>query len=149
MKKIFSNTIILCAFLISGCGGVNEKSPTAKKIEQAVRQGAGTIFEMKTMTDFQWDHFFVFEPYTLRKKIHETAGVSFLKENEIPTSVEEADCLLVFMQSKNVVKYFTYRRSNGDFDTLAKKTDGFTPDEAVFKVVDDYGERWKRIKTVR
>ena len=149
MKIILSSTIILCAILVSGCGGVNTKSPTAKRINQTVHHEAGAVFKMTTMTDFQWDRFLVFEPYTLRKMIHERAGAVFLKENEIPVSIEEGDCLLVFMKDGRVVEYFTYPRFKGDFDTLAKKTDGFTPDEANFKVVDDNGGRWKRIKTIK
>jgi len=148
MKAIFSITIVLCAILISGCGGVNEKSPTAKKIEQVVRREAGMIFTMKTMTDFQWDRLFVFHPYESRRGIHEAIGIDFLKDDEIPDIVEERDCFLVFVKEGRVVEYFTYPRFKGDFEPLSEKTGGFSPEEAILEVVSRDNGRWKLIKSV-
>jgi len=140
--------LLLCVIFIAGCGGVNSGAPTVRKIDEELRRGAGTVFGMKSVTDFAWDRFFVFEPYTLRKTIHETIGFPFLRDTEVPLSVDEAYCLLVFMNEGRVVEYFTYHRSRGDFDRVSKKTDGFSTDEAFFEVVSDYDGKWKRIKQV-
>lgn len=119
-------------------------TPTQDNIKDAINQGVGSVFYMKSVTDYEWDRLFVFEPYTLRATIHETVGTNFLKANEISSTIDEAYCLLVFMNNGDVVEYFTYHRRKGDFDRLANKTDGYSPDDAVFKVVVDPG-KWVRI----
>ncbi len=141
--------LMLCVFSIFGCRCESTESiSTLRAISYTMRQGAETILEMKTVADFEWDRLFVFEPYTLRKTIHEVTGLSFLKENEVRISVEESKCLLVFVKSGNVATYFTYPRSKGDFSDLAKKKDGFSPDEAVFKVAYGSLSLFGRVKKV-
>jgi len=141
--------LILFAVCIFGCGGVNESSSTARKIDQVINQANGATLIMRDVTDFPWDRFFVFEPYTLRETIHETVGVKFLKNDEISSSVDEAYCLLVFMCSGDIAEYFTYKRSRGDFDLLAVETNGFSRDAAFFEVMPEHGGRWKRIREMK
>lgn len=144
---LVSASVCIIFFAVIMGYGVNTRSPTIKGISDALSGGVGTVFKMKDITGYQWDRFYVFEPYTSREMIHDAIGSKFLKAYQVPLGVDEQYCLLVFVKDGRVVEHFTFHRSKGDFGLLAK-TKPASPDEAIYKIIGDHsGTRLRIVKS--
>jgi len=94
--------------------------------------------ELKNVTDFEWDKFFVFAPYSQPDYINETLGFDWSRANPIGLKYDENQ-LLVFVKNKSVVKDLIFARVDGDF--IENDKNEYTHDDAVFiKQKGQYGD---------
>lgn len=138
MKKIFLLCLICLVGFIS-CGKVD--NPVSSAIAREVSKGEGTIIKVASLTNFDWDKFYLFHPYYNKDSIHEVVGQQFLADDEIELGVPEGEVLFVFMKDDHVINYFYHPRRKGDFADF-KDHSSFTPHEAIFKVIYDGRGMW-------
>jgi len=86
-------------------------------IVQASKNETST-FSMSSVTDFTWDAFYVFGPYTGVETVEQTLGFSWPAAQDTGIEWNEALCLLVFTYKKNVVFSCMYCRAHGDFESV-------------------------------
>lgn len=90
---------------------------------------------LKELTDFTWDRVHIFTSYIGTETIDENLGYAWQPARRIGIYQRDDISLLVFTNSEKVVFYVDKPRYPGDFDGSYKQG-GYSPDEAVFKVVE-------------
>ncbi len=100
--------------------------------------GYASHIRLAEFTDFEWDLFYIFPPYTSGDQIVSTLGYDWFGVRF--TSIAESDNvnLLVFMREGRVVRWVELPRSTGDFALLADDSP-FTLEAAVFIMVGNDG----------
>jgi hypothetical protein len=145
-KIKFISVVALLMFGLFGCR--RSEDATARRIAELVKD-EGSIVRIRDATDFEWDQFYIFEPYSNSQIIKKSIGDSFDQHKYLPSGyVEEKDCFFVFLKSNQVVRAFPLWRYRGDFSES-----GVGPyfwDTALFKVYYDgkdmYGHRLKVLR---
>lgn len=94
----------------------------------------GESIDMARLTNFSWDKFFVFTPYTAVDNMESRLGFSDIRLPKTDITFRDDMNLLVFVEDHKIIHYVEYARIKGDFDKTVNKKDGFSPAEAVFKV---------------
>lgn len=112
--------------------------PLEEQLGKAVKEAYlsdNPRIQMDTVTNFEWDHLYVFPPYTSMESIQSVPGFQWIGLHEYKTGIEMSDSinLLVFIKGGRVVDYIDFPRGQGDFAEVSK-SDGFTPKEAVFDI---------------
>jgi len=100
---------------------------------------------LKELTDFAWDRVHIFNPYTTNEKIDTDLDNAWRSAGQ--TSIDTLDniILLIFTNKGKVVFYIDLPRYPVDLRGNYKQG-GYSPDEAIFKVVkgakQDNGHPW-------
>lgn len=103
------------------------------------------VFDMKDVTDFEWDQMYVFYPYTSRKQMEETVGKKWttgsypgylLERTQLGNYPidDESFNKLVFVRGEEVVLDVTLYRSEGDFTKITEIID---KDNSRFSVTEN------------
>jgi hypothetical protein len=102
---------------------------------------AEELIKIPSITNFSWDKFFVFTPYTPVDKIENDLGFRDKRLEKTDISLRDDFNLLVFVKDNKVVHYVEFYRQIGNFERIASQKGGLTPKEAVFKVdfQDEHG----------
>lgn len=100
---------------------------------------------LKDLTDFTWDRVHIFTPYLATETIDKDLGYVWQPSRRIGMYQRDDVTLLVFTNKGQVVFYVTHVRHLGDFKGNYKQG-GYSPDEAIFQVVErgthDDGRPW-------
>lgn len=133
--------LFLVLVILVGCssGGQNKKQQAdlqqklSAAVEKKRQSDERVVIQMKSLTDFEWDKFYVFDPYSNAEEVRETLGfdTTIMAYSRIKDT--DSHNLLVFVRDKQVVVFIDYPRGAGDFDKL-KRREGYTPAEAIFEV---------------
>lgn len=105
-------------------------------------------FELKELTNFEWDTVFIFPPYTSFNKINSLTKTNWdgLKK----TSIDDDDefCLLLFKNNGELVKYLMQPRGMGDFSRIGISS--FDRKNAVFDITtkEQTNSLWYYIENV-
>lgn len=104
---------------------------------------------LKTLTDFTWDRVHIFTPYMATETIDENLGYVWQPARRIGMYQRDDVNLLVFTYTGKIVFYVEHERHLGDFKR-GYKQGGYSPDEAIFRVVEwgthDNGRPWLRLE---
>jgi hypothetical protein len=117
--------------LIGGCGA--RVSPVSEYIASRVALGPGTLVDIDSVADFDWDRFFVFEPYTPIDAVEAELGFEWPSGRGTKSANYDGWVLVVFVADSRVVHSFDHPRDNGDLVGLVVPG-GYTPGEAQFIV---------------
>jgi len=127
----------------------NFSSKLAAEVEK--KRSSDNVVEIRfsDLADFKWDRVYIFTPYTPTKRIDEDLGYVWQPARSIDISVRDDINLLIFTNTGKVVFYVEHPRNLGDLDGNYKQG-GYSPDEAIFRVVEgekqDNGLPWLRMK---
>jgi hypothetical protein len=141
-RQLLIGIVVIIAGLVLGWTsfGNGPDDKLERKISEIVQQKRGTekevIIVLSTITSFQWDMLYVFEPYTTPDTINGTLGFQWGKSEKTGISSSYQIDLLVFVRKGKVVNYVEHNRSDGDF--LLSNNNGFDPKEARFTVSLNY-----------
>ena len=117
-------------------------------IEKKRQNNQPVVIQIKSFTDFEWDKFYVFNPYTSAEEVRETLGFDTTLASHSRIKDNDSHNLLVFVRDDQVAAFIDYPRVEGDFDKL-KRRSGYSPAEAVFEVKAEgknvYGGEWLRL----
>ncbi len=127
----------------------NFSNKLAAEVERQRSSDNVVEIRFKDLTDFKWDRVYIFTSYTPTKRIDEDLGYVWQPARSINMDLRDDVNLLVFTNNGKVVFYVEHPRNLGDLDGNYKQ-DGYSPDEAIFKVVEgekqDNGLPWLRMK---
>ena len=123
--------------LAVGCAQVHD-AQLAGALSTAIEQAgyARKPLAIADVTDFAWDRFHVFEPYTPVSDIDKQLGFAWPDAKETGIDYLDGIDLLVFVKDKRVVRSVVLPRKDGDFATM-KYPIGLSPAQAVFDVRRD------------
>ena len=120
-------------------------------MSDAIRQKSveGSIVRIADITQFDWDKFFVFSPYTTNFDICSRLGPIFREcAKEVPALVDEGSYFLAFVSADRVVHIEFYPRGTGDFCEMSC-TLVLTREQAVFRVNRDDATSGQYLKLTR
>ena len=103
-----------------------------ERITSTVDESSGTQLRMSDLTDFAWEEFYVFAPYTSQEQVDRALGFEWSDPSGI--SVKDTITLLVFVDDGEVVGWVAPLRSEADFASLSGGSP-WTPETAQFRVV--------------
>lgn len=131
MKKII--IIIFSIIFLAGCN-VNKVNLNTK-LEQSIQSGEKKEkikIDLHTLTDFDWDKAYIFEPYTDQETIDKQLGVHF----KDPSNMKMRDdiYLIVFIQDNKVVQYAEIKSKYGSISM--GKREYLTPNDATIEITD-------------
>jgi hypothetical protein len=137
MKNII---IIILAFSLIGCKIHNPKNDLNNKLIKISKIVSNTnqpfTFHLDSLTNFNWDHLFIFGPYTYSEDIDSILGFSWNSFDKYSMEYNEGHFLLVFTLNQKVIYDLIYSRKYGDFNkikrTIIKRKD------AIFTLKKDY-----------
>jgi hypothetical protein len=92
----------------------------------------GSVLDLKTVTDFDWDRVLIYPPGTRATTVDRALGFEFT--GDLPYTAESSE-VLVFTNKGKFVRFADYR-GRGRFEGLQRPTMSLTADEAVFQVHD-------------
>lgn len=150
MKKIIFAFVI---FGLAGCGEIHRysgSSAVGAALKERIRDEHRSEVVLKELTHFDWDEFFLFNPYAPTTEICQALDLDAAEcKNTIKyTSTADDEMLLVFRYHRKIVHVEMHSRWNGDFTPAPRKP--FTPASAVFMVVPDgraaNGGEWLRLR---
>lgn len=107
------------------------------------RTDEGTVLRMRDITPFEWDHLYVFQPYTTKEQMEQKVGRRWTTSRSFAAYVAERLRLgndplkdatqqkLVFVKQGNVVADVTLDRTKSDF---VPALEPLTPETAAFVV---------------
>lgn len=151
MKQKMEFLVIVALLMIGFIGCRRSEDATAIRIAELVKDEGSTV-RIRDATDFEWDKFYIFEPYSNTRIIKEIIGDSFDQHKYLPNNcVEEKDCFFVFLKGNQVVHAFPFWLYRGDFSE--SDVGPYFQDTALFKVYycgkDIYGHRLKALRQVK
>lgn len=144
---------VMLVFCLAGCGDLYRYARSGEvgwALKKEIRDNHVKEVAIANLTRFQWDEFFVFDPYVPTGRICEKLGLSQPGCGSAITSASTSDgeMLLVFRHKGNVVHTEMHLRWHGDFSPAPGEP--FTPESAVFAVVVDgegaIGGDWLRLR---
>lgn len=123
----------LLAPLACGCSSVDEQVSSA--IGAAVREGKVHKLRLASITNFEWDRLYLFDPYTPRNDVCKALHVQEKDcERVVPfESTDDGIMTMAFVSGKRVVCYSKHSRWNGDF-APSPKQQPIPAGRAVFQV---------------
>ncbi|WP_026674023.1 hypothetical protein [Alkalihalobacterium bogoriense] len=110
MKKLYWSMFFIL-LILTGCSQQHKALETS--IYSIVEDQNSEEVEVQSLTDFEWDKAFLFQPYTSNDGIIETLGVDFKDPSNI--EMREDIYLLVFLHENNVVHYVEIDRQRCSF----------------------------------
>lgn len=130
--KTHTTILSLCILLLYGC--------FEDRLNEEINKGNGTIIKFEELTDFTWDHVYIYGPYYPIEEINKKHGTKLKAEHDYPSykSVSEGDFLYLFMfEGKAVKSVFTRRNCKDILDPGV-----YTPDNAIFEVQNNKCLKW-------
>ena len=106
-----------------------------QKLVRTVKQGRGTVIDMRELTPFEWDRMYVIQPYTQPEAINRKLGFEWTKAKTSPIQMFDTVILLVFVKGKEVVAVVEYKVGDGYLSAGGKNE--FSVEEARFVVEQD------------
>ncbi|MCR8644436.1 hypothetical protein NV379_17415 [Paenibacillus sp. N1-5-1-14] len=131
-KKLLTSFIVLCClfaglfFFMSNKSGSNSLQVT--ELSQFVSEiNVGQEFELKSLTDFEWDKVYIVPPYGDLSVLNDVKGI-----DRIQSSIKTSDSisLLIFVKGDTLTRFAEVPRNQGDFAFVTRKE--FKVNEAVF-----------------
>jgi hypothetical protein len=116
-----------------------------KKLIKTVKQGPGTVFQMRDLTPFEWDRMYVIQPYTPPEAINRKLGFEWAGAKSSSIGTFDTIRLLVFVNGKEVVADVEYKVRDGFFDDGGRHE--YSAGEARF-AVEEVGEG-EKVLTIR
>ncbi|MBA3354717.1 MAG: hypothetical protein H0U18_02015 [Pyrinomonadaceae bacterium] len=104
---------------------------------KTVKQGSGTVIQMRDLTPFEWDRMHVIQPYTPPEAINRKLGFEWAGANRSNIEMFDTIRLLVFTKGKEVVADLDYNVRDGFFDDGGRHE--YSVEEARF-IVEEEGE---------
>ncbi|HOO77717.1 MAG TPA: hypothetical protein PLZ73_07495 [bacterium] len=126
--------VVSIIVLLSGCSGHSDSGFQRQRFVADAE--SRKVIKLSDYTDFPWEHFYVFAPYTPEARVRKEVGRSVAFRH----ADSEGYCLLVFVRAGEVERSFEEGRYPVDFCDISR-SGGYTRDEAVFKSVRD-GKRY-------
>lgn len=123
----------LAAFL-NAQSAEKERQNTRADLAQAIQNskvGESVPVDLSQITDFSWDTVYIFGPYTAPEQIDASLDQRWAGARLTEIETSDRISLLVFTQKGQVVQYFEFPRSEGDFASAASTT-GYPIAEAQF-----------------
>jgi hypothetical protein len=141
MKLCLLGATLLAAFS-SGCGPSESRLvppiAVAGALTHAAREGAGHTVRLAELTDFPWDTFVAFGPYTDRARAESVLGFAWPTYDSWELATSESFSLLVFTKGQVIVRVERLARSPVEFAPVALAR-RFTPSQAVFTLLASDG----------
>lgn len=119
MQRI--TVIILSLLLLVGCNqsSVQHNTDLEESIHSIVGDKNISEININSLTNFDWDKAFLFEPYTTKESIEQQLGVDFKDPSKI--DIRDDIYLLVFLNEHKVVHYAEINRQQSDFSIEEKE----------------------------
>ena len=103
----------------------------SERIKQQAQRDSSLSF--RSVTDFEWDRLYIFQPYTTKSEIEQTLRTTWTGSMSIESG--KGINLLVFTKNQRVVRYAELSR---DIDFVVPKTaKGWSPTDSVFPITSD------------
>ena len=131
MKRITIIIVVLAGLVACNSSLTPERSVSGSLQVQIDRAHEGSIVKITDLTDFRWDGFFVFGPYTTSSLVDNALGFKWSGYNDFHLNESDTFSLLVFTLAQHVVRVEQHSRCHPDFagSILAKR---WTPKQAIF-----------------
>jgi len=102
---------------VAGC---SDAGSVSKSIGEVVRGQKLQELRLASVTHFQWDKVYLFQPYTPRPEVCKGLGVQANDcERVVPhASIDDGVMSLAFRSGSRVVRHELHARSNGDFTPI-------------------------------
>jgi hypothetical protein len=133
LTLLFLGSLDFLRYLNEGAQRQKFSRKVAAAVERTRNSNDGVEIRLQALTDFAWDRVHIFSPYTSAKRIEEDLGSSWPLAKRIEQYPHDGANILVFTEARKMVFYVEHERHLGDFKGNYKQ-DGYSPDEAVFKV---------------
>lgn len=122
-------------------GEISDTTPTEDPLRIEVtnmisqyKSGEISIIDLSTLS-LSWDHLYIIEPYTQPSDLDSIVGKSWRKNCFSEISTSDSFTLLVFTDNDVVIHCIELPRSGNIFNIpISKYKEGFSPDEAVFRL---------------
>lgn len=102
--------------LLTGCDVADAVNDVSNQMGAMIEGGATTL-EVAELSANDWDHLFVFGPYSPKNAVCQslTLPTADCRDSRIPEHVDEGTFLLVFMKGSKLVHLEHFSRKFGDF----------------------------------
>ncbi len=149
MKRVVSVLVLVAVLapMISGCG--TREVPDAAlsdRIAAKAEAGTGTVIDLATIADFEWESLYIFGPYTPVDEIDRALGFRWNDARYTRIDMLDGIALLVFVKGDEVVRYVEHPRNRGDFATVARPEPWSMGDQFEIVEVDDLGSPWLEVR---
>lgn len=142
--------LVFVAYLLGSCiGGQSDRqeqelllSKLKAVVESKQRTNEEVVLRLKDQTGFDWDRVYIFTPYTSMDQIDKALGHTW--HGARSTGIDKLDrfYLMVFTSGGKVVHHLRYPVELGAVIYqygADQKMEGFSPEEAVFRVEIEEG----------
>lgn len=100
--------------IVSGCSKEDLKNRDVEKaIFEIIADQSSHEINLLQLTDFEWEHAYLFAPYTDQEQINETLGFEYNDKSQIAN--RDDIYLLVFVKQNKVIAYAEMDRQQADF----------------------------------
>ena len=91
-------------------------------IQELARNKNLNIDSFQKINQFEWDHLYIYGPYTSKNNILKThtGNLDLLDDALEGDSISEGKCYLVFLHNNKIVKELVVRRNRIDLSSFAK-----------------------------
>lgn len=146
---------ILLSLSLSGCGDIYRYIKSGEigwALKKEIRDKKATKVDVAKLTEFEWDEFFVFDPYQPKKEVCKRLNLSpsDCESSTAFESISDGEMLMVFRRNGVIVHTEMHIRWHGDFTPAPDKP--FTPQTAVFSVAVEgkgaLGEDWLKLRPI-
>ena len=144
LVAVLLSTVLL---FLSGCGGIYRYAKSGEvgwALKKELRDKHSKEVDMTKLVKFQWDEFFVFNPYTSSADICKRLALSLDQcQKQIKSeSTDDGETLLIFLKDRKIAHSEMHFRWHGDFTPA--RDEPFTSATAVFTVlVKDQGSMFE------
>lgn len=126
---------LLSVAVLAGCGNDGVGAPGLQLRLEAVLVASARSnnpVRLADVTDFAWDRFHSFPPYTSDARITDALGFQWTGGQSYDLEERDDVSLLVFVSGDRVTASLAYPRDRGDFAGIDPRR-AFTPATAVFR----------------
>lgn len=125
MNKVTIFIVVLILFVLVGCSQSYGKQnlDLEESIYSIVEDKNNSDIHLTSLTDFDWDKAFLFEPYSTQKSINEQLGIDYEDPSKI--GIRDDIYLLIFLNEGKVVHYAEINRQQCSF--YIEENDYLTP----------------------
>jgi hypothetical protein len=133
LKKVHIASLLI--LLLMGCSqsGIHQNKSLEESIFTIVEDEMNKEIAIHSLTEFEWDQAFLFEPYTPQDQMEKQMGVEFEDPSNI--KIREDIYLLVFLHDGEAIQYAEVDRQKYDFSI--RGSEFLTPDKDVIEISRD------------
>ena len=128
--RCLATFIVILGLTATACSSPDVR--VERRLIETVKRGPGTQFSMRDLTPFEWERMHVFPPFITHDEIEDTLGFKWGRSLGILEIGNDNVRLVVFVQGKRVVAFFTQKMWNGAFEGVDKT--GLSPEQAIFRI---------------